>query len=51
VWIENIEGDELLAYRNPVDAICRTTLTLHRGNVVSATAFPDVRFDVARILC
>jgi Uma2 family endonuclease len=50
MWIENLEGDELLVYRDPEGSSYRTILTLHRGDSVSITAFPDVVFKVGDLL-
>jgi Uma2 family endonuclease len=50
VWIESLSADELLVYRDPAGAAYATSLTLHRGDSVSAIAFPDVVFKVEDIL-
>ena len=50
VWIENLEDDELLVYRDPVGKIYSTTLTLHAGDSVSVLAFPETIFKVEEIL-
>ena len=50
VWIENLNDDELLVYRDPDGSVYRTTHILHRGDIVSVTAFPDVVFKVDDLL-
>jgi Uma2 family endonuclease len=50
VWIENLEADELLVYRDPDGEHYRTALTLHRGDSVSVLAFPDAVFSVDELL-
>jgi Uma2 family endonuclease len=50
VWIENLEDNELLVYRNPLGNTYQTALTLHRGDSISALAFPDAVFAVDELL-
>ena len=50
VWIVNLDGDELLVYRNPSTDGYSTSLTLHRGDTLSPTAFPDVVFKADDLL-
>jgi Uma2 family endonuclease len=50
VWIENLEDDSLLVFRNPVDNGYQTFLTLHRGDSMSIAAFPHVVFAVQDFL-
>jgi Uma2 family endonuclease len=50
VWIENLEGNELLVYRNPLGNTYQTLLTLHRGDSISVLAFPDAVFTVDELL-
>jgi Uma2 family endonuclease len=49
-WIENLENDELLVYRDPEGNGYRTAFTLHRGDSVSIAGFPDVVFKVDDLL-
>ena len=46
VWIENLEDNLLLVYREPAGNTCTTSLTLSRGDPVSLAAFPDIVFKV-----
>jgi len=50
VWIENLEDNVLLVYRNPAGSAYQTCLTLHRDDTVSVSAFPDVSFEVEELL-
>ena len=50
VWIENLEDNELLVYRNPLGNTYQTVLTLHRGDSISVLAFPDAVFSVDELL-
>ena len=50
VWIENLDADELLVYRDPVDDKYITVLTLHPGDSVSPVAFPETIFQVGELL-
>jgi Uma2 family endonuclease len=50
VWIENLEEDLLLVYRDPVGKTYTTSLTLRRGDSVSLMAFPAVVFKVEDFL-
>ena len=50
VWIENLEEDTLLVYRDPAGKTYKTCLTLHRLESVSLLAFPDVLFNVEELL-
>jgi Uma2 family endonuclease len=49
-WIENLEDNVLLVYRNPVGNAYTTALTLHRGETISLAAFPDIVFKVEDFL-
>ena len=46
VWIENLEDDLLLVYRDPAGNSYTASLTLGRGDPVSLAAFPDIVFKV-----
>src|SRR5262249_4227161 len=50
VWIENLEADELLVYREPAGKAYRVSLTLRTGDSVSAIAFPDLKFTIDELL-
>jgi len=50
VWIENLNEDCLLVYRDSTGAAYSTCLTLHRGESVSVMALPDVAFAVEDLL-
>ena len=45
-WIEDIAQDTLLIFRDPEGDRYTTTLTLHRGEIASPLAFPDIRINV-----
>jgi Uma2 family endonuclease len=46
VWIQDIEKDVLLVYRDPRGDNYTTSLEVHRHEFVSPTAFPEIRFSV-----
>ena len=50
VWIENLDDDLLLVYRNPAGGRYTTALQLQRGENVSLVALPDVAFSVDELL-
>jgi Uma2 family endonuclease len=50
VWIENLEDDELLTYRNPVGNAYTAHQIFRRGESVSVAAFPEAVFTVDDIL-
>ena len=50
VWIEDLQGDRLLVYRDPSGETFRTALTLKRGDTVSVLAFSDTTFAVDELL-
>jgi Uma2 family endonuclease len=50
VWIEDLQNDLILVYRDPADGAYKTTLTLHRGDTISPIAFPDKTFAVDDLL-
>ena len=50
VWIENLENDELLVFRDPVGNTYSSAVTLRRGDSVSPVAFPNVVFKVDELL-
>ena len=50
VWIENLKHDVILVFRNPVGEKFRDSRTLHRGDSLSAAAFPKITFKVEDLL-
>jgi len=50
VWIENLESDLLLVFRDPAGDAYQTCLTLRRGDSVSVAAFPNAVFKAEEFL-
>jgi Uma2 family endonuclease len=50
VWILDLRGQVLEAFRQPSPAGYREVRRLRRGDEVAAEAFPDVRFPVSELL-
>ena len=50
VWIENLQDDLLLVYRDPVGNAYTTSLVLRRGESVSPVALSGVTFTVEELL-
>jgi Uma2 family endonuclease len=50
VWIENLEENVLLVYRDFVENVYTTQLALPRSATISPQAFPDVIFQVEQLL-
>jgi Uma2 family endonuclease len=50
VWIEDLQNDLILVYRDPSDGAYKTTLTFHRGDSISPVAFPDKTLAVDDLL-
>ena len=50
VWIEDLQGDVILVYRDPGPETYSTSLVFHRGDSISLLAFPDVSFKVDDLL-
>jgi Uma2 family endonuclease len=50
VWIEDLQNNLLLVFRDPVTGSYQTCLTLTREDAVSVQAFPDVAFKVSEFL-
>ena len=46
VWIEDLQKDLLLVYRDPEGHSYRTSLTLKREESIAVLALPDVTFKV-----
>jgi len=50
LWIENLQQDVILVYRNPGSETFATSLTFKRGVSLSLTAFPEIVFTVDELL-
>jgi Uma2 family endonuclease len=50
VWIENLQNDVVLVYRDPDPKGYKTALTLHRGEALTIAAFPEIQFKVEDFL-
>jgi Uma2 family endonuclease len=50
LWIENLQSDVILVYRDPGPTNYSTALTRHRGESISLAAFPDIMFKVDDLL-
>jgi Uma2 family endonuclease len=50
LWIENLQDDVILVYRNPGAETFATSLTFKRGESLSLTAFPEIVFTVDELL-
>ena len=50
VWIVDLQQDRILVFRDPTSGDYTTTLTLNRGDSISAQAFPDIIFKVQDVL-
>jgi Uma2 family endonuclease len=50
VWIEDLQKDQILVYRDPSGGAYKTTLTFHRGDTISPVAFPDKLFALDDLL-
>ena len=50
VWIEDLNGDTLLVFRDRQGDQYSTALTLRRGESVSPAAFPDIPFAIDDLL-
>ena len=46
LWIEDLQHDAILVYRDPGSGTYRTSLELHRGDSISLAAFPNISFRV-----
>lgn len=46
VWIEDLNGNRILVFRDPAGNSYQTHLILRRGESISAQAFPDTVFSV-----
>jgi Uma2 family endonuclease len=50
VWIENLENDQLLVFRDLAGDTYQTCITLHRGDSISMAVFSDAVFKVEDFL-
>ena len=50
LWIENLQSDLILVYRDPGPQTYSTEITIHRGQSISVAAFPEVVFKVDEFL-
>ena len=50
VWIENLQSDVILVYRDPGPQTYATALAVHQGESISIAAFPDIPFTVDELL-
>ena len=50
VWIENLQDDQLLVYRNPAGTSYQVCLILKREDSISVQTLPDVVFKVLDLL-
>lgn len=50
LWIENLQEEVILVYRNPVAQTYSTSFERHCGDSISLAAFPDVVFKVDELL-
>jgi Uma2 family endonuclease len=50
VWIEDLQHDQILVFRDPSGKAYKTNLTFHRGDTIAPVAFPDKTFAVDDLL-
>ena len=50
VWIEDLQGDVILVFRDPGPKTYATFLVFRRGDSISLLAFPDIAFKVEDLL-
>jgi Uma2 family endonuclease len=50
VWIEDLQHDKILVFRDPKDDVYKTCLTFQRGDSISIAAMPDTIFKVEDLL-
>jgi Uma2 family endonuclease len=50
VWIEDLNSDRILVFRNPVDGLYQLRLVLSRDESISVQAFPNTAFTVSDFL-
>jgi len=49
-WIEDIQTNALLAFRNPIQDHYETMLTFHRGETIAPLSFPNIQLSVDEML-
>jgi Uma2 family endonuclease len=49
-WIEDIQADVLLVFRDPVEDHYQTTLTFHRGQTLAPLLLPEIHWSVDEVL-
>jgi len=50
VWVEDLQNDVILIYRDPAGTAYKTTFSRRRGETISPLAFPSIAFTVADFL-
>ena len=50
LWIENLQSDVILVYRDPGPTTYSTSLTLQRGESLTLAAFPEIAFRTDELL-
>jgi Uma2 family endonuclease len=50
LWIENLQENVILVYRNPAPETFATSLVFTRGQSISMAAFPEIVFKVDELL-
>jgi Uma2 family endonuclease len=50
LWVENLQEDVILVYRNPGPETFATSLIFKRGESISISAFPEIVFKVDELL-
>lgn len=50
VWIEDLQSDAILVYRNPEKDRYLISLTFRRGDQISVATFPEILFEVADLI-
>ena len=50
VWVEDLQNDVILVYRDPSHRLYQTTLTRRHGETITCLAFPDVTLAVNDLL-
>ncbi len=50
MWIEDVQGGVILAFRDPTSGGYSTSLVLGRGDSIAIAAFPDILFKVEDLI-
>ena len=50
VWIEDLQNDLILVYREPAGTTYSTSLVFHRGDSISPSAFVELTINVDDLL-